>query len=1134
MYSVGLDIGIASVGYSVIDSKTGNIVELGARIYTARDSDDNSTRRDNRGARRLLRRRGTRLNDAKVYLNENNFPEDKNLINMCPYELRVKSLSEKISKEEIHKVVLHILKKRGVSYLDEDDLEAENEGQGFKDEIVKNQKLLKDMTPGEIQLNRLKESGRVRSGINQKGEYQLNIFSVDSYADELNRILDTQSKYYKEINQDFIDFFTKKDGYRTEAGLVYRKRPYYDGPGNENQNSPYGRWADYKENGKPSENIFDQLIGKDIRGEIRASNLGPSAQKYNLLNDLNNLKVTNRENEKLTTEEKEQVIKLLENERPKTFGPKNLAKHLNLDFDVIQGWRIDKNEKPQMHSMKEYSKWNEIFTENNIDISAVPLDIIEDAASLITLNTEKEAFDLSFTKNVDEEIRNFFVDNFHELRKSKPANSWHSFSVKTLQELIPELLNTSDEQNTILERFGYKFDLRSKYSDRKYLPVKDVLEEIYNPTVSKSVKQTVNVFNALIKKYGKDNIDYITVEMPRDKNEDDQKKIIKEIQKNNENNNTKSKEYFLKKSGWTNEHFEERVRKSKRFASKLFYYYEQDGLCAYSGQHILPEELTSEKVEIDHVIPLSISLDDSRNNKVLVKSFANQNKGQRSPIQAFDEGANLGRSKEEFIAWVNSKKYKKYKRNLLLEEKDIFNPEVRRSFVARNLNDTRYSSRILLNSIQSFFYNSDTKVRIINGSFTHTLRKKWTTYLKDRETHHHHAVDASLIAVTPFVKLDRFEYYYNEEENKPYMVDSTTGEMISYREYKQKDYYERHNYTPDFPDFVEQLLPSVLYPKIKFSHQVDSKFNRKLSDDTIYSTRETKILKGRGKNQREVTQTWVVGTIKDIYTPEGYAQFQKKRDSLLMREHDSKTYDKLEEIEKEFNDTVEIEDQSGKIKTVKKSPFLQYCEKYNVPGITKYAKRNNGPVIRKLKYKDYELKNQFIDITKPNSNSESNRRVVLQSINPWRTDVYFSKEENKFYLVGIKYADLKFQDGEYGIPYEKYQEIIASEKVPKKSTYKFSLYRRSLISVEFDDDIIYGLYHSRYQSKPNYFDMRPLEKIRWEDKQSIPIFGNVATRGVFLKGLKANMVLRKYHVDYLGNVYELQEETLENVFGNHS
>src|SRR5699024_6043503 len=115
-----------------------------------------------------------------------------------------------------------------------------------------------------------------------------------------------------QITEEFVQFYVKK-GIAEEAGLIYRKRPYYHGPGNEFNNSPYGRWENFQKDGVPADNIFEKLIGKDLIGELRASSASLTAQKYNLLNDLNNLTL-NRENSKLTTEEKQTVLSYLLNE----------------------------------------------------------------------------------------------------------------------------------------------------------------------------------------------------------------------------------------------------------------------------------------------------------------------------------------------------------------------------------------------------------------------------------------------------------------------------------------------------------------------------------------------------------------------------------------------------------------------------------------------------------------------------------------------------------------------------------------------------------------------------------------------------------------------------------------------------
>lgn len=66
------------------------------------------------------------------------------------------------------------------------------------------------------------------------------------------------------------------------------------------------------------------------------------------------------------------------------------------------------------------------------------------------------------------------------------------------------------------------------------------------------------------------------------------------------------------------------------------------------------------------------------------------------------------------------------KRELLLFEEDINKWDVRRGFIARNLVDTRYASRVILNSYQQYFGNHEmgTKVKVVRGKFTSQLRKK--------------------------------------------------------------------------------------------------------------------------------------------------------------------------------------------------------------------------------------------------------------------------------------------------------------------------------------------------------------------------------------------------------------------------
>ncbi len=58
---LGLDIGIASVGYAVIDEETEDIIEAGVRLFESGDASKNIDRRGFRGIKRNLRRKKHRL-----------------------------------------------------------------------------------------------------------------------------------------------------------------------------------------------------------------------------------------------------------------------------------------------------------------------------------------------------------------------------------------------------------------------------------------------------------------------------------------------------------------------------------------------------------------------------------------------------------------------------------------------------------------------------------------------------------------------------------------------------------------------------------------------------------------------------------------------------------------------------------------------------------------------------------------------------------------------------------------------------------------------------------------------------------------------------------------------------------------
>ena len=118
---LGLDIGIASVGVGILEKNSGKIIHANSRIFPAATADNNVGKKKNRQARRLHRRkkhRGVRLQDI---FEDHGLLTDfsKVSINLNPYRLRVDGLDQQLTNEELFIALKNIVKRRGISYLDD-------------------------------------------------------------------------------------------------------------------------------------------------------------------------------------------------------------------------------------------------------------------------------------------------------------------------------------------------------------------------------------------------------------------------------------------------------------------------------------------------------------------------------------------------------------------------------------------------------------------------------------------------------------------------------------------------------------------------------------------------------------------------------------------------------------------------------------------------------------------------------------------------------------------------------------------------------------------------------------------------------------------------------------------------------
>jgi len=1030
---LGLDLGIASVGWGIINDQY-EVIASGVRLYEEANSENNAKRRSQRSMRRLKRRKTERIKRVKQYL------IDMGLIDISfkplsnPYQLRVKGLTEALSSKELATVLLHIAKRRGSS-LETVEGDVSSNEQSPKTILSKHDKELEIYGYiSKIQVENLRSLGKIR-GIQ-------NVYRLSDYVDEALKIM--KNSHIDESHQHAI------------CDLIQQRRHYSHGPGSRFSPSPYGRFRELNAEEKTKvmsalkqsvffgdynkktikfeyENEYFTIL-KDgrvinyeplnliemMRGhcsvypnELRAPKKSPSAELFNVLNDLNNIKITNREEQKITVEEKNKIIETLKTKgdfTPK--GIKGLAKLLVTDIEHLEGLRIDSSDKKIISSLEGFNKFRKIFQTNTQIIGDFNvLDRISEILTSTNVISERQ-----------EQLNQLGLLSNSEIEQCVNLtgfSQYHALSLKAIYELNTEMLLTSLNQQQII--------VSRNQEDTQQKPSLDFTDEILNPVARRTQHEAMKVVIELIHEFGP--FDDIIIETTRSKNSKEEANQIKKQQKKNKEQRDEVIQ-LLVDSGYQEDQI------NSQLILKLRLYNEQQGKCAYSGSSIDINRLIKDPhaYEIDHIIPYSISLDDSFYNKVLVLSDVNQLKGNRTPFAYFLSGKVYKNGPiqtfEQFRNFVQSNgSYEPLKKKQLLIEKSLTRFEEMEEFINRNLNDTSYAIRVFMSKLKSYlsYYGYNTKVKTIKGKQTNLFRKigiqewqrKYQTafnrcpLIKDRKQHMHHAIDALIIAGLSQQKI--FNFYYSLQAKDDKIINRYTGELFEYDPMGDSQ-------------LIKYLLTlsKIESSQIRFSWKRDSKPNRRFSDETIYSTRlidnEDVVVK-KHKNIYELDNEKLESIFYD----------EKKKTKLLIYKHDPKTFDIMKSIYDQYKH--------------EKYPFKVY--KDNHGPIRKYAKNNQGPEITSMKYLEDNLGNHMAITHKYTGGidrTKHNKKVVMLQVSGYRIDIY-ANSNNQYRFVTVRYIHLKKSKNEYYIPQDIYQKLKEDKGIDDSYKFKFSLYRNDLFEV---------------------------------------------------------------------------------------
>ncbi len=769
-YILGLDIGIASVGWAAVALNAADepykILDLNSRIFEAAEQPKTGAslaapRREARGSRRRTRRRRHRMERLRhLFVREGLMTADTlAALFEAPadvYQLRAEGLSRRLDEGEWARVLYHIAKHRGFKSNRKGAASDADEGKVL-DAVKENAELLKNYkTVGEM----LFRDEKFRDAKRNKGGSYSFCVGRDMLADEISALFDAQRRNgSKHASEEFEKACLK---------IFADQRNFDDGP-DVNSSSPYAG------------NQIEKMIGSCSLEpkEKRAPKASYSFMRFSLLQKINHLRLKDAKGEErpLTDEERAAVEALAWKSPSLTYGAIRKALSLpdELRFtDLYYRWdkKPEEIEKKKLPFAAPYHEIRKALDKGEKGrIQSLPPDALDAVGYAFTVFKNDAKIEAALSAaGIDGE------DAAALMAAGLTFRGFGHISVKACRKLIPHLEKGMTYDKACKEA-GYDLQKSGGEKTKLLSGNLDEIREIPNPVVRRAIAQTVKVVNAVIRRYGSPVA--VNVELAREMGRSFQDR--REMMKSMEDNNVK------------NEKIKERLKEygvakpTGQDIVKLKLYEDQDGFCAYSLVKMELEKVLKDPsyAEVDHILPYSRSFDDSSANKVLVLAKENRDKGNRTPMEYM---ANMPERRHNFTTWVQSSILDPRKREHLLLEN--FDENKAGEWKKRHLIDTQYISSFVANFLREHlifapWMNGDKPhVMAVNGAVTSYTRKRLGISKIREDGDLHHAVDAAVIATVTQGNIQKLTNYSKQIErafvrnrNGSY-TDPDTGEVL--------------------------------------------------------------------------------------------------------------------------------------------------------------------------------------------------------------------------------------------------------------------------------------------------------------------------------------------------------------------
>ncbi len=828
-YRLGLDVGTNSLGWSVLKlGQNGDpcgVDAAGARIFSdGRNVKSKTTLAADRREARSARRRRDRFKQRQAFLLDELtkaglFPEEtdgrKALQTLHPLELRAKALKEKLPPHHIGRALFHLNQRRGFQSNRKDRSEETTSGKVSKSvrmlleqmrlidspidseryktlskedkkaarqQEAENRKnalsLLKDkpmLTYGSFLWERYRqgEQTRARPGAGDDGKLYDVYPQRELYEDEFNKIWAAQAKYHSQIMSDA----TRKRIHH----VIFTQRPL-----------------------KPQKRGKCAYLPKEDR-TFRAM---PSFQRYRMYQEVNSLEwMTSHGSRKLIDDRKARdlIIRLLETPVVKNGHvvfrkmkeilkqPDVVEENFTFNFETPKRKGLDGNLTSNLMRGEDRvgQQWDQWSLEKQDDFIAVIFEQVPDEKRKGEMREQTDE-EVCARLMQDFGLSEFAARNCLEaplqdgtasvslaaarllMDKMKNDPMIQSDAVQKVANENPDFVNpfTRARKGELLDNLPYYGEAfqdgrhiipgdrnpDDKHDDRKFYG------GVTNPTVHIALNQIRQVVNELIRRFGHPTS--IAVELGRELpvGKEGRSEIDKE-QKANQDRNEKLDEKLRKQGQDTN--------RDNRLRLLLWENLDNDPngrCCPFSGDKIGIADLFNGNTEIEHLIPFSRSLDDSRANKIICTRKANRDKGNCTPFEAFGHNPH-GYNWAEIFERAN-KLPKATQWRFKEGAMEIWSKE--HDFTERHLNDTRYIGRLTREYLECICPTDN--IDVLTGRMTSLLRGHWglNSILqqkaddgqkkKNRNDHRHHAVDAIVIGMTSRSMLQNMSTAANRAE----------------------------------------------------------------------------------------------------------------------------------------------------------------------------------------------------------------------------------------------------------------------------------------------------------------------------------------------------------------------------------